>query len=178
MQFWRGNRTVALVFPGEDISEMFIVAQRFAIGRLMFFAEMATARFVAGECVSAHEFAKFEKIGDASRSFQRLIKLLAVARVPGDGEEFNQSLERAGRVADFLEFAELMCTDALTRDESCGGHFREEHQTPDGEALRDDEHFADVFAWEYQGNGSVAPPKLHREPLVFETVELTQRSYK
>jgi succinate dehydrogenase / fumarate reductase flavoprotein subunit len=99
-------------------------------------------------------------------------------RVPGDGEEFNQSLERAGRVADFLEFAELMCIDALTRDESCGGHFREEHQTPDGEALRDDENFADVFAWEYQGNGSVAPPKLHREPLVFETVELTQRSYK
>jgi len=99
-------------------------------------------------------------------------------RVPGDGEEFNQSLERAGRVADFLEFGELMCTDALTRDESCGGHFREEHQTPDGEARRDDEHFADVFAWEYQGNGSIAPPKLHREPLVFETVELTQRSYK
>jgi succinate dehydrogenase / fumarate reductase, flavoprotein subunit len=99
-------------------------------------------------------------------------------RVPGDGEEFNQSLERAGRVADFLEFGELMCIDALTRDESCGGHFREEHQTPDGEALRDDEHFADVFAWEYQGNGSIAPPKLHREPLVFETVELTQRSYK
>jgi succinate dehydrogenase / fumarate reductase flavoprotein subunit len=99
-------------------------------------------------------------------------------RVPGEGEEFNQSLERAGRVADFLEFAELMCTDALTRDESCGGHFREEHQTPDGEALRDDEAFADVFAWEYQGNGSVASPKLHREPLVFETVELTQRSYK
>ena len=99
-------------------------------------------------------------------------------RVPGDGEEFNQSLERAGRIADFLEFAELMCTDALTRDESCGGHFREEHQTPDGEALRDDENFADVFAWEYQGNGSVAAPKLHREPLVFETVQLTQRSYK
>jgi succinate dehydrogenase / fumarate reductase flavoprotein subunit len=99
-------------------------------------------------------------------------------RVPGDGEEFNQSLERAGRVADFLEFAELMCTDALTRDESCGGHFREEHQTPDGEALRDDDNFADVFAWEFQGNGSVAPPKLHREPLMFETVQLTQRSYK
>ena len=99
-------------------------------------------------------------------------------RVPGDGEEFNQSLERAGRVADFLEFAELMCTDALTRDESCGGHFREEHQTPDGEAMRDDENFADVFAWEYQGNGSVAAPKLHRESLAFETVELTQRSYK
>jgi succinate dehydrogenase / fumarate reductase flavoprotein subunit len=99
-------------------------------------------------------------------------------RVLGDGDAFNQSLERAGRVADFLEFAELMCTDALTRDESCGGHFREEHQTPDGEALRDDENFADVFAWEYQGNGSVAAPKLHREPLQFETVQLTQRSYK
>jgi succinate dehydrogenase / fumarate reductase flavoprotein subunit len=99
-------------------------------------------------------------------------------RVPGDGEEFNQSLERAGRVADFLEFGELMCIDALTRDESCGGHFREEHQTPDGEALRDDENFTDVFAWEYQGNGSVAAPKLHREPLMFETVQLTQRSYK
>jgi succinate dehydrogenase / fumarate reductase flavoprotein subunit len=99
-------------------------------------------------------------------------------RVLGDGETLNQSLERAGRVADFLEFAELMCIDALTRDESCGGHFREEHQTPDGEALRDDENFADVFAWEYQGNGSIAAPKLHREPLVFETVQLSQRSYK
>jgi succinate dehydrogenase / fumarate reductase flavoprotein subunit len=98
-------------------------------------------------------------------------------RVPGSGEDFNQSLERAGRVADFLEFAELMCLDALERDESCGGHFREEHQTPDGEALRDDERFATVFAWEYQSNGQAAP-KLHREPLHFETVHLTQRSYK
>ena len=102
----------------------------------------------------------------------------ASVRVPGRGEDFNQSLERAGRVADFLEFAELMCTDALERDESCGGHFREEHQTPDGEALRDDEKFADVFAWEFRGNGSMDAPKLHREPLYFETVELTQRSYK
>jgi succinate dehydrogenase / fumarate reductase flavoprotein subunit len=99
-------------------------------------------------------------------------------RVPGDGEDFNQSLERAGRVADFLEFAELMVIDALERDESCGGHFREEHQTPDGEALRDDEKFASVFAWEFQGNGQIAPPKLHKEPLHFETVHLTQRSYK
>ncbi len=99
-------------------------------------------------------------------------------RVPGTGEDFNQSLERAGRVADFLEFGELMCLDALERDESCGGHFREEHQTPDGEALRDDDKFADVFAWEYQGNGRAAAPKLHREPLHFETVHLTQRSYK
>jgi succinate dehydrogenase / fumarate reductase, flavoprotein subunit len=99
-------------------------------------------------------------------------------RVPGDGEDFNQSLERAGRVADFLEFAELMCIDALTRDESCGAHFREEHQTSEGEALRDDDNFADVFAWEFQGNGQIAPPELHREPLHFDTVHLTQRSYK
>src|SRR5947209_321937 len=99
-------------------------------------------------------------------------------RVPGDDEDFNQSLERAGRIADFLEFAELMCTDALARDESCGAHFREEHQTSEGEALRDDENFADVFAWEFQGNGEIARPKLHREPLHFETVHLTQRSYK
>jgi succinate dehydrogenase / fumarate reductase, flavoprotein subunit len=99
-------------------------------------------------------------------------------RVPGKGQDFNQSLERAGRVADFLEFAELMCIDALERDESCGGHFREEHQTPDGEALRDDDKFATVFAWEFQGNGQIAAPKLHREPLHFETVHLTQRSYK
>ena len=99
-------------------------------------------------------------------------------RVPGSGEDFNQSLERAGRIADFLEFAELMCIDALERDESCGGHFRQEHQTADGEALRDDEKFAAVFAWEYQSNGKNASPKLHREPLNFETVHLTQRSYK
>ena len=99
-------------------------------------------------------------------------------RVLGDGEDFNQSLERAGRVADFLEFAELMCADALERDESAGAHFREEHQTPDGEALRDDENHAAVFAWEFQGDGQLASPKLHREPLHFETVHLTQRSYK
>src|SRR6476659_10052420 len=97
-------------------------------------------------------------------------------RVPGDQEDYNQSLERAGRVADFLEFAELMCMDALERDESAGGHFREEHQTPDGEALRDDENHAAVFAWEFQGDGQ--PPKLHREELHFETVHLAQRSYK
>jgi succinate dehydrogenase / fumarate reductase, flavoprotein subunit len=100
-------------------------------------------------------------------------------RVPGEGDDFNQSLERAGRVADFLEFAELMCIDALTRDESCGAHFREEHQTAEGEALRDDDNFAAVFAWEFQGsNGTIGPPKLHREALHFETVHLTQRSYK
>jgi succinate dehydrogenase / fumarate reductase flavoprotein subunit len=99
-------------------------------------------------------------------------------RVPGDGEDYNQSLERAGRVADFLEFGELMALDAFTRDESCGAHFREEHQTAEGEALRDDENFGAVFAWEYQGNAQIEAPKLHREPLVFETVRLAQRSYK
>ena len=96
--------------------------------------------------------------------------------VPGTGEELNQQLEHAGRVADFLELAELMCLDALHRNESCGGHFRVEYQTPDGEALRDDEHFAYVAAWEYAGEGKA--PILHKEPLVFENVALSQRSYK
>ncbi|PYK90142.1 MAG: fumarate reductase/succinate dehydrogenase flavoprotein subunit, partial [Verrucomicrobia bacterium] len=113
-----------------------------------------------------------EKIPDLRDEFWKKV------RVPGEGESYNQSLERAGRIADFLEFAELMCIDALERDESCGGHFREEHQTPDGEAQRDDENFAAVFAWEFQGNGKVERPKLHREPLHFEAVHLTQRSYK
>src|SRR5947208_10276471 len=99
-------------------------------------------------------------------------------RVTGDGDDFNQSLERAGRVADYFEFAELMCIDALERDESCGAHFREEHQTPEGEAQRDDENFAFVSAWEHQGNGTIERPKLHREPLHFEAVHLSQRSYK
>src|SRR5438094_2977096 len=111
-----------------------------------------------------------EKIPELREQFWRDV------RVPGSEEDFNQSLERAGRVADFLEFAELMCLDALERDESAGAHFREEHQTPDGEALRDDENHAAVFAWEFQGNGQL--PKLHREPLHFETVHLAQRSYK
>jgi succinate dehydrogenase / fumarate reductase flavoprotein subunit len=96
--------------------------------------------------------------------------------VVGKGEELNQSLEKAGRVADFLELAELMCLDALHRKESCGGHFREESQTPDGEALRDDVNFTYVAAWEYRGEGR--PPELHREPLTFERVQLSQRSYK
>ncbi|NJK90358.1 MAG: fumarate reductase/succinate dehydrogenase flavoprotein subunit [Blastochloris sp.] len=95
--------------------------------------------------------------------------------VPGDGEEINQSLEKAGRVADFLELGELVCRDALEREESCGGHFRTEHQTEEGEALRHDDRFAFVSAWEY-GNGS--GPKLHQEPLVYEEVQMSQRSYK
>jgi succinate dehydrogenase / fumarate reductase flavoprotein subunit len=96
--------------------------------------------------------------------------------VPGSDAELNQALERAGRVADFLELAELMCRDALRREESCGGHFREEYQTEEGEALRDDERFAYVAAWEYAGRD--AEPRLHREPLAFEYVHLAQRSYK
>ncbi|HOZ08257.1 MAG TPA: succinate dehydrogenase (quinone) flavoprotein subunit, partial [candidate division Zixibacteria bacterium] len=96
--------------------------------------------------------------------------------VPGDGEELNQALEKAGRVADFLEFAEVLCWDALTREESCGAHFREEHQTPDGEALRNDADFAHVAAWEYKGVG--VKPARHVEPLAFEFVELATRSYK
>jgi succinate dehydrogenase flavoprotein subunit len=96
--------------------------------------------------------------------------------VLGDGGELNQSLEHAGRVADFMEFAELLCLDALTRAESCGGHFREEFQTEDGEALRNDDRFAFVSAWEYQGPDKA--PLLHKEPLVYEEVKMTQRSYK
>jgi succinate dehydrogenase / fumarate reductase, flavoprotein subunit len=112
----------------------------------------------------------------------------ALAEIPALREEFwkdvrvlggpalNQSLEKATRVADFFELAELTVRDALHREESCGGHFREEHQTEDGEALRDDEHFAYVGAWEWTGKGN--EPALHREPLEFEYVKLTQRSYK
>jgi succinate dehydrogenase / fumarate reductase flavoprotein subunit len=96
--------------------------------------------------------------------------------VPGSDAELNQALEKAGRVADFLELGELMCLDALDRRESCGGHFREEFQTEDGEALRDDERFAYVAAWEYTGD--LRSPRMHKEPLEFEYVHLAQRSYK
>ncbi len=96
--------------------------------------------------------------------------------MPGEGNDINQELEKAGRVADFMELAELMCIDALHRDESCGGHFREEHQTEDGEAERDDENFAYVAAWEFTGLGT--KPVLHREPLHFEYVKPAVRSYK
>ncbi|SCK28667.1 succinate dehydrogenase subunit A [Streptomyces sp. WMMB 714] len=95
--------------------------------------------------------------------------------VPGTGEGLNQSLEQANRVSDYLELAELICLDALHRTESCGGHFREESRTPEGEALRDDEEFAYTAAWEHTGTGT--PPVLHKEDLVFEYVHPTQRSY-
>jgi len=96
-------------------------------------------------------------------------------KVAGENEELNQNLEYAGRVADFLEFAELLCLDALERRESCGGHFRTEFQI-EGEAKRDDEHFAYVAAWEYAGEGK--PPILNKEPLVYEEVHMSTRSYK
>jgi succinate dehydrogenase / fumarate reductase flavoprotein subunit len=96
--------------------------------------------------------------------------------VVGGNDEINQTLEKAGRIADFLELGELLCLDALEREESCGGHFREEYQTPDGEALRNDEKFCHVAAWEYTGEGKT--PIRNVEPLAFENVHLTQRSYK
>jgi succinate dehydrogenase / fumarate reductase, flavoprotein subunit len=111
-----------------------------------------------------------EKIPELRAEFWRNVN------VPGSDAELNQALEKAGRVADFLELAELMCIDALQRTESCGAHFREESQTPEGEALRDDAHFSYVSAWEYAGEGR--PPILNKEPLVFENVKLSQRSYK
>jgi succinate dehydrogenase / fumarate reductase, flavoprotein subunit len=96
--------------------------------------------------------------------------------VPGSDAQLNQALEKAGRVADYMELAELMCRDALHREESCGGHFREEHQTEDGEALRRDDEFAYVAAWEFAGQHQ--EPRLHREQLEFERIKLAQRSYK
>jgi succinate dehydrogenase / fumarate reductase flavoprotein subunit len=96
--------------------------------------------------------------------------------VTGENGELNQALEYAGRVADFMEFAELLCLDALHRRESCGGHFREEFQTADSEAKRDDENFAHVAAWEYQGAGKA--PVMRKEPLVYEEAHMSTRSYK
>ena len=97
-------------------------------------------------------------------------------KVPGEEAMYNKYLEFAGRVADFLELGQLMAQDALHREESCGGHFREEYQTPEGEALRRDDEFAYVAAWEYTGDP--AHPRLHKEELKFENVKLTTRSYK
>ncbi|MBC7892312.1 MAG: fumarate reductase/succinate dehydrogenase flavoprotein subunit, partial [Sphingobacteriaceae bacterium] len=96
-------------------------------------------------------------------------------RIPGTADDMNPELEKAGRVADFIELGELMCRDALNRQESCGGHFREEYQTEDGEARRDDENFAYVAAWEYAGDSNWT---LNREDLVFENIKIAQRSYK
>jgi succinate dehydrogenase / fumarate reductase flavoprotein subunit len=97
-------------------------------------------------------------------------------RVLGDNDELNQSLEKAGRVADFIDFGQLMCEDALDRNESCGGHFRVEYQTPEGEALRNDDDYFYVSAWKYTGEGN--KPELVKEPLRYESVKLATRSYK
>jgi succinate dehydrogenase / fumarate reductase flavoprotein subunit len=120
----------------------------------------------------------------SAESLKKALKLIPALRqefwedlrVTGSGAELNQTLEQAGRVADYMEFAELLCTDALMRNESCGGHFRVEYQTEEGEAKRDDENFSFVGAWEYQGSDK--PPVLHKEPLVYEEVHMSQRSYK
>ena len=111
-----------------------------------------------------------EKIPELREQYWRDVKVL------GTGEELNQSLEKAGRVGDFFELAELMCRDALQRNESCGGHFREEYQTPDGEALRNDTEYSYVAAWQFHGDG--LPAELHKEPLHFDYVHPSQRSYK
>jgi succinate dehydrogenase / fumarate reductase flavoprotein subunit len=126
------------------------------------------------QCGMARTRAGLEGAIDQVRSLrERFWKELYVG---GRGEDLNQSLEKAGRVADFFEFAELMCEDALHREESCGAHFRTEYQTAEGEAKRDDSRFSYVAAWEYTGTGEA--PKLHKEPLEFESVHLAQRSYK
>ena len=128
----------------------------------------------------------WEKCGMArtKQSLSEALKLIPALReefwknvkITGTGEELNQDLELAGRVADFLEFGELLCYDALNREESCGGHFRVEHQTEDGEAKRDDDNYAYVAAWEYQGPGKA--PVLHKEPLIYEEIHMSTRSYK
>ena len=111
-----------------------------------------------------------QEIGALREEFWRNVS------VPGSAESLNQALERAGRVGDFIELGELMCRDALTREESCGGHFREDHQYPDGECKRDDVNFAHVAAWEFQGEGKV--PLRNTEPLNYESVKMSVRSYK
>jgi succinate dehydrogenase / fumarate reductase flavoprotein subunit len=111
-----------------------------------------------------------EKIRELKKHFWSNVKVLGAA------DTLNQSLEKAGRVADFIELGELMCIDALHRRESCGGHFRAESQTEDGEALRHDDEFAYVAAWEWGGEDGA--PVLHKEDLVYENVEMKQRSYK
>lgn len=118
-----------------------------------------------------------EGLTEAIGKIQKLRKAFwSDLKLMGDADGINMELERAGRVADFLEFGELMCFDALTRDESCGGHFRTEHQTPEGEALRNDEDFSFVSAWKYEGEGNA--PTLVKEPLVYEQVKPSTRSYK
>jgi succinate dehydrogenase / fumarate reductase flavoprotein subunit len=131
-------------------------------------------KIIWGECGMARSASGLKK------ALQRLPELRqefwSDVNVPGSGASVNQSLEAAGRVADFIELGELMCLDALEREESCGGHFRVEHQTEDGEAKRDDDRFCHVAAWEYTGDGK--EPVRNVEPLQFEFTHLATRSYK
>jgi succinate dehydrogenase / fumarate reductase flavoprotein subunit len=116
-------------------------------------------------------------LNDALESLHRLKEeFWNNLKITGKSQDLNAELERAGRVADFLELGELMARDALEREESCGGHFREEHQTPENEAKRNDEQFCHVACWEFGGEGKI--PQRHQEQLSFEYVKLTQRSYK
>ena len=118
-----------------------------------------------------------ESLEKAIKEVQRLrAEFWKDVKVPGTNEEFNQELEKALRLSDFLELGELMARDALNRNESCGGHFRSEYQTAEGEALRDDEHYAYVAVWEYTGENK--EPVMHKEELRFEAVHLAQRNYK
>ncbi len=125
------------------------------------------------ECGMSRSGERLKKAIQDIRSLKK--EFWSDVRIPGDIDELNRELEKAGRVADFIELGELMCIDALQRDESCGGHFREEHQTPDGEAIRDDQDFAYVSAWEFDLDGE---PRLHKEDLHFDSVKLSTRSYK
>jgi succinate dehydrogenase / fumarate reductase flavoprotein subunit len=111
-----------------------------------------------------------EEIGELRKEFWKTV------RVPGTNEEFNQELEKALRLVDFFDIGELMARDALNRKESCGGHFREEMQTEEGETKRDDENFMYVGAWEYKGEG--VEPELHKEPLKYENIKIATRNYK
>jgi succinate dehydrogenase / fumarate reductase, flavoprotein subunit len=154
----RGRVKTLLAVDGDRTVESF----HRELGRLMW-DECGMERDAAGLRKA------LERIPELREEFWQRVK------VPGAGERLNQELEKAGRVADFFELAELMCVDALHREESCGGHFRSESQTPDGEALRDDANFSYVAAWEYTGVGQ--PPVLHKEELVFEHVTPSTRSY-
>jgi hypothetical protein len=143
-------------------------------------------RVVAGDWLSPYDGAMWDKVGmsrDEAGLKQSISDIQALKedfwknlKLTGVKDTYNKYLEFAGRVADFLELGELMAHDALVRNESCGGHFREEYQTPEGEALRDDENFAFVSAWEFKGDDKT--PELHKEALVFDNVKLSQRSYK
>jgi succinate dehydrogenase / fumarate reductase flavoprotein subunit len=178
---------LARISPGTaDVShESFLKAREDAIGRTHKLLSIQGKKTV-------HEFHRelghimWEYCGMSrnEKGLRKALELIPALRgefwqnvsVLGGAEDLNQSLEKAGRVADFLEFAEIVCHDALHRSESCGGHFREEYQTDEGEARRDDENFSYVAAWEFKGDG--ARPELHKEPLVFEYVHPSVRSYK